>query len=60
RRPAAVLVILLAAACGAADELHQRSVPGRSAELADWVVDVVAVLAAFTLVRRAAAPRKDA
>lgn len=32
--------ILVAAAFGAADEWHQRFIPGRSTELADWVADV--------------------
>jgi VanZ family protein len=33
---AAVLVVLL----GAADEIHQQWIPGRSMELLDWAADV--------------------
>lgn len=59
--PAAALVVTAAALCGAVDEIHQRSVPGRSAELADWVVDVVAVVVAFQAARRRGVPTgKDA
>jgi VanZ family protein len=49
--PAAPLVALLAIGCGVLDEIHQRTVPGRSAEVADAVVDAFAVIAAFGLVR---------
>lgn len=41
--------IVLAAAFGAADEWHQRFIPGRSTELADWYADVLgATLGALT------------
>jgi VanZ family protein len=33
--------ILLASAYGATDEYHQLSVPSRSADLQDWVVDIL-------------------
>jgi VanZ family protein len=35
----AALPFLLAVLMGGADELRQRSVPGRSAEIADWIAD---------------------
>jgi VanZ family protein len=55
------IVTLLAIACGAIDELHQRTVPGRSAEVADAVVDALAVILAGVVVRRRARYRgKDA
>lgn len=34
-----VVVILMAAAFAAADEWHQRFIPGRSTSVADWVAD---------------------
>jgi VanZ family protein len=40
-RRAALLAILLAAAYGATDELHQAFIPNRSADVLDWVADVV-------------------
>lgn len=59
--PAPWIVSLLAIACGVLDELHQRTVPGRSAELADAAVDAVAVIVASAIVRRRARSRgKDA
>ena len=36
---------LIAAVYGALDESHQAWVPGRSPDIADWVVDVTAALA---------------
>jgi VanZ family protein len=39
--PRPLLVVLAAIAVfGAADELHQRLIPGRSADVADWFADV--------------------
>jgi VanZ family protein len=38
-RTAACLAWLVASAFGVTDEFHQSFVPGRSAELADWVAD---------------------
>jgi VanZ family protein len=59
--PSAWLVTLLAIACGVIDEIHQRTVPGRSAEVADAVVDALAVITAGVVVRRRARGRgKDA
>jgi VanZ family protein len=59
--PAAWIVSLLAIGCGVLDEIHQRTVPGRSAEVADAAVDAVAVILASAMVRRRARRRgKDA
>jgi VanZ family protein len=52
RAPAAFIVLALALCVGAADEVHQRSVAGRSSELADFVADTAGVLIGFTLVAR--------
>jgi VanZ family protein len=49
RRPAAWILLLLGMLVGAADELHQTMVPGRSAELADFVADAAGVLTGFWL-----------
>jgi VanZ family protein len=38
---AAVIAVGLAAAYGATDEFHQWFVPGRTADPADWLADVV-------------------
>ncbi len=43
---AAVLAVVLTSAYGVTDEWHQSFVPGRSAELADWVADTLGALAA--------------
>lgn len=42
RARAAALSVALASLYGAADELHQLLVPGRSCDAADWLVDTVA------------------
>lgn len=58
-RPMRSLVIaaLAASAFGAIDEMHQNLVPGRSADLMDWVADtiggVTGALAATAMRRRA-------
>lgn len=47
------LVVISAAAViafGAADEWHQRFIPGRSTEFADWVADSVGALAGATVI----------
>ncbi|MEO5509719.1 MAG: VanZ family protein [Longimicrobiales bacterium] len=52
RTPAALLVVLLAISVGVADELHQRSIPERSAEIADLVADIAGVCIGFAAVAR--------
>ncbi len=37
--------VLITAAFGAADEWHQRFIPGRSTEFADWMADVSGAVA---------------
>jgi VanZ family protein len=39
----ALFVLVVGASYGALDELHQSLVPGRSAELGDWLADAVGV-----------------
>jgi VanZ family protein len=46
-RPA--LAVLLASLYGAVDELHQATVPGRSADVADWVADTLGAAFAVML-----------
>jgi VanZ family protein len=43
-RRAAQLAILLAAAYGATDELHQAFVPGRSCDVRDWLADAIGAI----------------
>jgi VanZ family protein len=40
-RTAFVLAVVLASLYGASDEFHQRFVPGRMADVADWVADTL-------------------
>jgi hypothetical protein len=47
RRP--MWVVLAIAAVGAADELHQRNLPGRSADVMDFLTDVIAATSTVTL-----------
>ena len=48
----AVLAVVVTSAFGASDEWHQSFVPGRSAEVADWVADTAgAACAALLYVR---------
>lgn len=44
-RLALFTALLLGMAFAAGDELHQRWIPGRAAELADWTADVVGLAA---------------
>lgn len=56
-----VILIIAMLATGAIDELNQRTVPGRSSELLDWVADAagsVAGLAFGTIYFRASEQRK--
>ena len=41
--------IAVGAGIGAADEIYQRGVAGRSSDVRDWIVDVIAVTAAVLL-----------
>lgn len=43
RRHAWLLALLVGIIYGALDELHQRLVPGRSADLADWIADALGI-----------------
>jgi VanZ family protein len=57
RRRVALVVAATVSLIAAGDELHQRLIPGRSAERADWIADslggsVGAVAAIVTLRRR--------
>jgi len=45
----AVLAVVAASAFGASDEWHQSFVPGRSAEVADWVADTAGAACAAVL-----------
>lgn len=47
----ASLTIIIAAIYGAFDELHQMLIPGRSAELLDWVADFIGALAGVLIAR---------
>lgn len=44
------LAVLLASLYGMTDELHQAFVPGRSADVADWLADTLGAVLAVTLV----------
>jgi VanZ family protein len=48
----AVWPVLLVMALGAADELRQATLPGRSAELADWVADTAGAALGFLIAVR--------
>jgi len=44
------ILLVIPLLVGVADELNQSRVPGRSAELADWLADCAGVLLAYMLV----------
>ena len=50
RRPAWFWPIVTALMVGAIDELHQRSVPNRTSDVVDWVMDAAGIACAFALV----------
>ena len=52
RSPAILWPLLVAIAVGATDEMHQRSVPGRSSDVVDWFADVAGIVTACALVVR--------
>jgi VanZ family protein len=49
RVAASIATILFGASVGAADELYQRGTPGRSCDIRDWIVDILAVSLAVVL-----------
>ena len=57
RRPPLFLALAAGIAVGVVDELHQRAVPGRSAELADLLADSAGVIAGVWLTHRVLARR---
>ena len=52
--------VLIAAAFAAADEWHQRFIPGRFPELADWLADVCGAILGAILYAVACGRRRDA
>jgi len=63
---AAALGIVICALYGVSDEFHQRLVPGRTADVRDWIADIAGAAAAVVVTvliiwcgarRRGAAPR---
>lgn len=57
RRKDALLAVVLCAAYGVTDEVHQLFVPGRDATFADLVKDVAGAIVGAWLYRRAFVPR---
>lgn len=45
-------LLALAMLVGAADEVHQRSVPGRTSDIMDWVADTTGILTAAAALLR--------
>jgi VanZ family protein len=61
-RMAPWLAVVIGWAYGAADELHQSTVPGRIADLSDWFADAAGILAGtllFLLINRMRAGPAD-
>jgi VanZ family protein len=52
RRPAWYWPLLVILLVGVADELHQRSVAGRSPDARDWVADAAGIGLVYTLLLR--------
>lgn len=52
-----LLALVLTSLAGMADELHQMGVPGRHADVMDWLTDTAAAALAIVLVRLIAARR---
>lgn len=48
-----LLVVAIVSAIGAADEFHQRFLPGRSASLADMAADIIAAVMIVSLLEYA-------
>ena len=57
RRPHPGLVVAAALLVGVVDEVNQSRVAGRSAEVADWIMDAVGIVSGFALRWRAARSR---
>ena len=57
RSPAAALVLILAMAIGALDEMNQSRVPGRDADPFDFLADAIGVLLGFAARLRLGARR---
>jgi VanZ family protein len=51
--PAWYWPMAIALLVGIADELHQRSVQGRSSEFADWVADAIGILVGTWIIKHA-------
>ena len=58
RRRRGLLVLVAIAAFAAVDEWHQRFIPGRSADAADWIADVVGATCGLLLLA-ARVPRHE-
>ena len=52
RSPARAILVAAAILVGAADEWNQRTVPGRSSEVADLAADMAGIAAGFLIVER--------
>ena len=46
-----MIVVILVALYGATDEIHQSYVPGRFADLSDWIADIVGAVLAAAFIR---------
>jgi VanZ family protein len=55
-RPAVWIPMLASILTGAVDELRQRSLATRTADVYDWLVDVAAILLAFALLAWRSSP----
>ena len=60
RWPAIIWPVVLAIGVGTADELHQRTVPGRSSEIVDWFADVAGILTGCGLIVGLVKDRRNA
>ena len=60
RGRAVVGAVLIAAAFAAADEWHQRFIPGRFPELADWLADVCGAILGAVVYAAVFSRRRDA
>ena len=59
RWPAWYWPVTAALIVGGLDEIHQRSVPGRSSEIQDWLADAAGIGVGFTIVARPAKRREN-